>query len=74
MPVEGALDLEVLAERGGFDLEQLADINPALTHRITPMRGSYQLAVPCGNEAKVAATVAAIPADQRVRRVFHLVR
>ncbi|MBI4917862.1 MAG: LysM peptidoglycan-binding domain-containing protein [Acidobacteria bacterium] len=72
--VEGALDLEVLAERGGFDVEQLAEINPALNRRITPMRGSYQLAVPCGSEQKAAATVAAIPEKERVRHVFHVVR
>lgn len=73
VPVEGALDLEVLAERSGIALEQLAELNPALVHRLTPAEGSYQLAVPCGQEEAVAAAVAAIPPNERVRQFMHVV-
>ncbi|HPC82775.1 MAG TPA: LysM peptidoglycan-binding domain-containing protein [Thermoanaerobaculaceae bacterium] len=74
VPVEGALDLEVLAERVGVGVEQLAELNPALTHRLTPAEGRYQLAVPCGQEEAYAAAVAAIPPGERVRQFLHVVR
>ncbi len=74
VPVEGGLDLDVLGERGTIPADQLADLNPALLYRLTPMKGTYQLAVPCGTETEVAAAIEAIPPDQRVRRVFHVIR
>jgi len=74
VPVEGALDLEVLAERGKLDLDELAEINPALVRRMTPTRGSYQLAVPCGREQQTAELIAAIPPADRIRRFLHVVK
>lgn len=74
VPVDGALDLEVLAERVGVAVELLAELNPALVHRLTPAEGRYQLAVPCGEEEAYAAAVAAIPAGERVRQFLHVVR
>lgn len=72
--VEGALDLEVLAEHGGFDSELLADLNPALIRGITPVRGSYQLAVPCGHGDAARETIALIPPSERVKRFLHVVK
>lgn len=74
VPVEGALDLEVLAERVGVTVDELADLNPALIHRLTPAEGSYRLAVPCGREQEFATIIAAIPASERVRHFMHVVR
>ncbi len=74
VPVEGALDLEVLAERGRLDGDELAELNPALTRRLTSAGGSYQLAVPCGREQQVAEVIASIPPNERVRRFLHVVR
>ena len=71
--VAGALDLQVLAEHATVDVELLADINPALIHGMTPMGGSYQLAVPCGQEQRFATVIAAIPFDRRVRSFTHVV-
>jgi len=72
-PVVGALDLEVLAEHAKLDVEQLADLNPALTHRITPANGTYQLAVPCGRESEIAQVLAAIPELERIKSFVHVV-
>jgi membrane-bound lytic murein transglycosylase D len=72
--VAGALDLAVLAERATVDVEQLADLNPALTAGVTPAAGSYQLAVPCGQEQRFAAVIAGIPHEQRVRSFTHEVQ
>jgi membrane-bound lytic murein transglycosylase D len=74
VPVEGALDLQVLAERGGFAADELAGMNPALTRGLTPAAGSYQLAVPCGRESQVAEVIAAIPPGERVKRFLHVVK
>lgn len=74
VPVTGALDLDVLAERAGRPVEELADLNPALIHRLTPAEGSYRLAVPCGQEQEFAAVIAAIPPSERVRHFLHVVR
>jgi membrane-bound lytic murein transglycosylase D len=71
--VAGALDLDVLAEQAGVDVELLAEINPALVHRMTPIGGSYQLAVPCGQEGRYASVLASIPTDRRVRSFVHVV-
>jgi membrane-bound lytic murein transglycosylase D len=74
VPVDGALDLDVLAERIPMSAEVLAGLNPALVHRLTSPRGTYRLAVPCGDEEKVAAAIAAIPQAERVRRFMHTVQ
>ncbi len=74
VPVRGALDLDVLAQRAGLDAQDLADMNPALNQRLTPASGTYQLAVPCGLESNVAEVIAAIPPSERVRRFLHVVR
>lgn len=72
--VKGALDLAVLAERGPIPEAELAALNPALTHRLTPAAGTYSLAVPCGREAEIAEVIAAIPSAERVRRFLHIVQ
>jgi membrane-bound lytic murein transglycosylase D len=71
--VAGALDLDVLAERTGVDVELLAAINPALIHGITPIDGYYQLAVPCGQQERYTAALASIPGDRRVRSFVHVI-
>jgi peptidoglycan lytic transglycosylase D len=73
VPVQGALDLDVLAEHVQLTADELADLNPALIHRLTEPRGTYQLAVPCGQEATVAEAIAGIPPSERVRRFIHTV-
>jgi len=72
--IEGALDIDVLAEHAQLDSEDLAQLNPALSRRLTPASGSYQLAVPCGREQQVAETIASIPPNERVRRYLYVVK
>jgi membrane-bound lytic murein transglycosylase D len=74
VPVEGPLDIDVLAERASLDKDTLTALNPALLHGVTPTTGTYELAVPCGTEAKVASTLASIPPNERIRRFFHVIR
>ena len=72
--VTGALDLAVLGERGPLSEAELAALNPALTYKLTPKNGSYQLAVPCGSESQIAEVISSIPPAERVRRFLHVVR
>lgn len=74
VPVEGALDLEVLAERGQWDLQTLRELNPALVRGITPPAGVYQVAVPCGQGEQARTVIASIPPSERIKRLFHTVR
>jgi membrane-bound lytic murein transglycosylase D len=71
--IEGAVDLEVLAENTGIPGDLLASLNPALVRRLTPADGKYELAVPCGFATCVSDTVAAIPVEARVRKLLHVV-
>ncbi|MCS7183530.1 MAG: lytic transglycosylase domain-containing protein, partial [Thermoanaerobaculum sp.] len=68
--VEGALDLEVLAEKGGFELGRLRELNPALTRGITPPNGLYSVFVPCGEGTRAQQVIASIPAADRIKRLF----
>ncbi len=74
VPVEGALDLEVLAEKAHWDLQTLRELNPALVRGITPPVGVYHVAVPCGQGEQAKTVIASIPPSQRVKRLFHTVR
>jgi membrane-bound lytic murein transglycosylase D len=74
VPVEGALDLEVLAERGGFDLATLRELNPALVRGLTPPSEVWPVAVPCGQGEQARTVIAAIPKEERIKRLFHTVR
>lgn len=74
IPVAGALDLEVLAERIELTADELADFNPGLIHRLTPPKGTYRIAVPCGQEETITAAINSIPPNKRVRRYIHTVR
>lgn len=74
VPVEGALDLEVLAERAQWDLQTLRELNPALVRGITPPAGVYQVAVPCGQGEQARTIIASIAPSERIKRLFHTVR
>lgn len=73
IPVQGALDIAVLAEHAGLPEEVIAGWNPALTFGLTPMRGEYRLAVACSDEEDITAALAEIPEQDRVRRFIHRV-
>jgi membrane-bound lytic murein transglycosylase D len=71
--IEGAVDLDVLAQSTGIPADLLQGLNPALLRRLTPADGKYELAVPFGFAVCVRDTVAAIPVEERVRKLLHVV-
>jgi membrane-bound lytic murein transglycosylase D len=71
--IDGAMDLDVLADNLGIPGDLLQELNPALVRRLTPADGRYELALPCGWATGAADTIAAIPEGARVRKVLHVV-
>lgn len=72
VPVEGSVDLEVLAECAGIDLERFNYLNPGLRRWATPSEG-YAVRVPAGRGESFATALADIPVAKRVRFVQHRV-
>jgi membrane-bound lytic murein transglycosylase D len=71
--VDGTVDLEVLAKCAGISLAELQELNPALRRWATPSEG-YELRVPVGRTASFLASLAEVPAEERITVVRHTVR
>lgn len=73
--VDDCVDLELLAECAGTDLETLKDLNPELTQWCTPPNyKGYQLRVPVGSTERFAENYAKIPEDKKFDFATHTVR
>lgn len=74
--IEECVDLEVLAECVGTDVETLRELNPALIQRCTPpMPEGYHLRVPRGtNKEAFKARYAAIPESRKGFMLTHVVK
>jgi membrane-bound lytic murein transglycosylase D len=72
--VAGQIDLHVAAELAELAPEELLALNPAFNHWVTDPDGPYELLVPVDRQAKFAEAIAALPAEKRVRVVYHHVR
>ncbi len=66
MPVQGAIDLRLVAQRQRLSLQALRELNPALLHDITPPQQRTVLRVPRQQGKRVAAWLAALPARCRL--------
>jgi membrane-bound lytic murein transglycosylase D len=72
LPTEDSVDLRVVAECAGADLEELKLLNPGLRRLMTPTGRPFELKVPEGTADEAAACLASIPANKKVR--IHVVR
>jgi membrane-bound lytic murein transglycosylase D len=72
LPTEESVDLRVVAECAGTDLEELKLLNPGLRRLMTPTNRPFELKVPEGTADEAAACLASIPANKKVR--LHVVR
>lgn len=70
----GQLDLHVAAELAELPKEELLALNPAFNHWVTDPDGPHHLLVPVDREERLAAGLAALPPENRVRVVYHRVR
>lgn len=74
VPIEGALDLRVVAECALTPVDELRALNPELRRLATPADRTYSLRVPGGRGQSVAECVAALPPEKRVNFRKHVVR
>jgi membrane-bound lytic murein transglycosylase D len=70
--VDGAADLEVLAECAGVSVDALKALNPALKGWQIPSSG-HVVRVPVGAGEAFETKLAAVPASERVRTTRHVV-
>ena len=70
----GQLDLHVAADLAELSKEEMLALNPAFNHWVTDPDGPHHLLVPVDREARLIAGIAALPATERVRVVYHRVR
>jgi membrane-bound lytic murein transglycosylase D len=72
--VEGAVDLQVLADCAGSDFESMRALNPALRRNQTPPHATTAVRVPRGSAERTLAALAEVPEEERVLYVRHRVR
>ena len=73
--VHDCVDLDVLAECAGSNLDGLRELNPELVQWSTPASvEGYRLRVPRGSVEQFSAKYAQIPEDQKRNYVIHTVR
>jgi len=72
--VDGAVDLRVLAECAGTDLETMKLLNPALRRQQTPPGRKTDVRVPVGTSETTLTALALVPEDKRVLYAHHVVR
>ncbi len=72
--LDGQIDLHVAAEIAELSNDELLALNPAFNHWVTDPDGPHYLLVPVDREARVIAGLTALPAEARVRVVYHHVR
>ena len=73
VPVQGAVDVQVLAECAGMDEESFRLLNPAIRRYATP-DGTSEIRVPKGGSEAFGVELAKVPAEERLQLVKHQVR
>jgi len=73
VPVEGAIDLRVIAECTQTPVESLQQLNPELRRLATPAGRSFHVRVPAGTGVSLTDCLAVLPADKRVAFRTHVV-
>lgn len=72
--VEGAADLQVLADCAGADFAALKLLNPMLRRDQTPPNASTDVRIPVGSGERTLLALADVPTEERVLYVRHRVR
>ncbi len=74
VPVEHAIDLDVLARCAGTTSQVIKEMNPQLRRGATPPNMEVHLKVPAGAGDSCAANILALPPEERVTWQEHTVR
>ncbi len=67
VPVEGAIDLRVIAECVDTPVEDIQTLNPVLRRLATPASRTFDLRVPHGKGGALLDCIASLPPEKRVR-------
>jgi peptidoglycan lytic transglycosylase D len=73
VPVDGPVDLRVIAECVEKPLDDVRTLNPELRRLATPAGEGYSLRVPQGHGEQLAQCLGALPAEKRVQFRTHVV-
>ena len=73
VPVDGAVDLRLIAECAAAEVDEVQLLNPELRRLATPAQKSFELKVPHGSGQTVADCLTAMPPEKRVRFRTHVV-
>ena len=73
VPVDGAVDLRLIAECAGAEVDEVKFLNPELRRLATPAQKTYDVNVPEGSGLTVAECLNTIPPEKRVRFRTHVV-
>jgi membrane-bound lytic murein transglycosylase D len=73
VPVKDAVDLRVIAECAGTDLDRIQLLNPELRRLATPAGRSWNVKVPTGASVPAAECLANLPPEKRVTFRTHVV-
>lgn len=73
VPVQGAVDLRVIAECAGTGLDDMQMLNPELRRLATPANRTFDVKVPPGRGPGVRTCLDKLPADKRVTFRTHTV-
>lgn len=74
VPIQGAIDLRLLAQRSNIPIHTLRQLNPALLHDITPPDSTTQLRVPEAHKDNIVALLDKMPANKRMTYWVHRVQ
>ena len=73
VPVQGAVDLRVIAECAGTGLDSMQMLNPELRRLATPANRTFDVKVPQGRGSSVRVCLDKLPADKRVTFRTHTI-
>ena len=73
VPVKDAVDLRVIAECAGTEVDRIQLLNPELRRLATPAGRAWNVKVPTGAAAPAAECLANLPAEKRVTFRTHVV-
>ena len=75
VPIEGSVNLDILAEFAGITTQELRDLNPELLRFATPPGSApYPLKIPKGSKDEFIAAYSEMPEEHRQSLVIHSVR
>jgi membrane-bound lytic murein transglycosylase D len=72
--VPDATSLDVIADAAGVSVQEIMELNPQILRGVTPPGQAYSLRVPPATSHRFALAYAAVPPDERVTWVQHVVR